>query len=255
MKQFPVLVGFGLAGLILVFAGCVQQVGREGTSTPVVPLPTSAPTSTFTPVPTLASTPAPSETPTPTSTTAPSPTVDRTPVPTEEPVQRLVLNVQAPRDGSTVRTDAVVVYGITAPGALVDVGGVVVPVGPDGRFQAEVSLSPGVNVLQVVTTDTQGNRESSTLNITSLALPPLPFMLLVTEPEDQSVVSKEFVRFSGRTGPEAIASINGVSVSVDELGNFSTVVILEPGPNIIDVVAANSDGSVLSKVIALIYRP
>ena len=249
------IAGLGLAGLVLVFAGCVQQVGREGTPTPAVPLPTSAPTSTFTPVPTPASTPAPSEIPTPTSTTAPPPTEARTPVPTEEPVQQLVLDVQAPRDGSTVRTDAVVVYGVTAPGALVDVGGVVVPVGPDGRFQAEVALSPGLNVLQVVTTDTLGNQKSSTLNITSLALPPLPFMLLITEPEDQSVVADALVRFSGRTGPEAIASINGVSVSVDELGNFSTVVILEPGPNIIDVVAANSDGSVLSKVIALIYRP
>ena len=33
------------------------------------------------------------------------------------------------------------------------------------------------------------------------------------------------------------------------------VITLEPGPNIIDVVATNNDGQVLSTVIALIYRP
>ena len=79
-------------------------------------------------------------------------------------------------------------------------------------------------------------------------------MLLVTEPQDQSVVSQENIRLSGRTGPEAIASVNGVSVSVDRVGIFSTVITMEPGPNIIDVVATNDDGQVLSAVVAVIYR-
>jgi len=39
------------------------------------------------------------------------------------------------------------------------------------------------------------------------------------------------------------------------VGNFSTLVALEPGPNIIDVVSTNSDGQVMSAVTAVIYRP
>ena len=166
-----------------------------------------------------------------------------------------MLEVRAPRDGSTVRTDAVVVHGVTSPEALVNIQGLPAAVGPDGRFQAEVTLSPGINTIRVVATDSSGNQESQELSITSLALPPLPFLLLITEPEDQSIVSEAVARLSGRTGPEAIVSVNGISIRIDELGFFFTVITLEPGPNIIDVVATNNDGRVLSTVIAIIYRP
>jgi hypothetical protein len=50
-------------------------------------------------------------------------------------------------------------------------------------------------------------------------------------------------------------SVNGVNVPVDVLGIFSTTVRLEPGPNIIEVVATDTDGRVLSSIIALIFRP
>ena len=112
-----------------------------------------------------------------------------------------------------------------------------------------------MNAIEVVATDSQGNQQSSRLTVTSLALPPQPFLLIITEPQDQSIVSEKNLRLSGRTGPEAIASINGVSVTVDALGFFSTMVTLDSGPNIIDVVATNNDGLVLSKVIAVIFRP
>ena len=151
--------------------------------------------------------------------------------------------------------NAVVVHGITTPGASVIIEDLTAVVGEDGRFQEEITLTPGINVIQVVATDSRGNRESKALRVTSLALPPQPFLLFVTEPEDQSILSERSIRLSGRTGPEAITSVNGVSVPVDELGFFSTILTLEPGPNIIDVVATNNDGRVLSTVIAVIYRP
>ena len=266
VKRAPALVTIGLFILLLVVAACVSEVERDGTPTLTAAPPTLTPTPTFTPVPTgtaapATPTPSPSLTvvPTPTRAPSPTPTVTTRPTPTTaptvEPAPSLVLDVRAPQDGSAVRTDAVVVHGVTAPGALVHIGGVATEVANDGRFQAEVPLAPGINTIKIVATDSEGNRESRDLAVTSLALPPQPFLLLVTEPEDQSIVSAEVVRLSGRTGPDAIASVNGVSVSVDELGFFSTTVTLEPGPNIIDVVATDSDGRVLSKVIAVIYRP
>jgi len=252
VKRTPALVTLGLFALLLVVAACVSEVEREETPTPTVPSPTLPPTPAFTPVPTATTaTATPVPIPSPTVTPRPTPTT----APTVEPVPQLVLDVRAPRDGSTVRTNAVVVHGVTSPGALVHIGGVTAEVGNDGRFQAEVALRPGINIIWIVATDSMGNRESRDLAVTSLALPPQPFLLLVTEPEDQSIVSEQLVRLSGRTGPEAIASVNGVSVSVDELGFFSTTVTLEPGPNIIDVVATDTDGRVLSAVIAVIYRP
>jgi hypothetical protein len=158
-------------------------------------------------------------------------------------------------DGSHVRGDAVVVHGVATPGATVAINGQATAVDREGRFSAETRLSPGANAIEVVATDSQGNRKSSRLTVTSLALPPQPFLLVITEPQDQSIILQRNLRLAGRTGPEAIASVNGVSVNVDDLGFFSTIVTLEPGPNIIDVVATNNDGRVLSTVIAVIYRP
>ena len=116
-------------------------------------------------------------------------------------------------------------------------------------------MAPGINLLTIVASDGIGNQKAVQLNVTSLALPPQPFLLLVTEPEDQSIVSDSQIRLSGRTGPDAITSVNGVSVDVDVLGFFSTIITLDPGPNIIDVVATDNDGSILSTIIAVIYRP
>ena len=258
MSRIPALLVYGFIILFLTIAACVTEVEREDATTPPASPTATTPTSTLTPSPTArppTPTPAPPVTPTVplTPITPPAPTA--TTPPTKEPVFQLVLEVLAPRDGSTVRTDAVVVHGVTSAGAQVVVDGFAAFVGPAGRFQVEVPLAPGINTLRVVATDSKGNRESRDLNVTSLALPPLPFLLLVTEPEDQSIVSEAVVRLSGRTGPEAFTSVNGVSVSVDELGFFSTTVTLEPGPNIIDVVATDLDGKVLSTVLALIYRP
>ena len=248
VKQCPVLVGLALSALLLMAAACVSEVDREEAPTPGATSATPVATSTFTPAPpsTVPATPTATETPIPTPVPRPSPTPALRPTPTpaitEEPAPELVLDVRAPADGSAVSTDAVVVHGIATPGALVHIGGVPADVGSDGRFQAEVKLAPGINTIRVVATDSMDNRETNDLNVTSLALPPQPFLLLVTEPEDQSIVSQKVIRLSGRTGPEAISSVNGVSVSVDELGFFSTTVTLEPGPNIIDVVATDTDG-------------
>ena len=152
-------------------------------------------------------------------------------------------------------SDAVVVHGVVSPGAQVTINGNLVSVGQDGGFRGEAALSPGVNDIEVVATDALGNRRTEVLRVTSLALPTLPFLLLITEPVDQSILTSSIVRLSGRTGPEAVLSVNGVSLPVDILGIFSTEVTLEPGPNIIDVVATNNDGQIMSAVIAVIFRP
>jgi hypothetical protein len=168
---------------------------------------------------------------------------------------QLLLDVQGPKDGSTLRTDAAVVHGFATPGATVTVNGQAEKVGGEGRFRAEVSLAPGTNRVEVVATDVTGDREMDILFITYVPPPPQPFFLVVTEPRDQSIVSESPIRLSGRTMPDAVVSVSGVGIPVDDLGAFWTMVTMEPGPNIIDVVATNAEGRVLSTVVALIYRP
>jgi len=77
--------------------------------------------------------------------------------------------------------------------------------------------------------------------------------LEVTEPEDESVVSTSGVTVKGVTTADAVVSVNGTVVDVDEDGKFSTVVSLEEGPNTIEVTASDFEGNEGSKVLTVIY--
>lgn len=162
-----------------------------------------------------------------------------------------MLQVYAPEDGATVPGTAVVVYGQTAPGARVFISGNETEVDSEGGFRADVFLVPADNVVTIMALGQDGVQRTVSRTVTSLAL---PFLLLVTEPENESIVSVGNLPLSGRTGPNAIVSINGRSVPVDRFGYFSSAVQLEEGPNVIDVVATNDDGRTLSSVLAVIYR-
>ena len=285
MKRSGIWLCFLLAGMVMMLTGCFQTVPR----TPVDPvtvaptvrnlvstrIPTATPVvaPTFTPVPEVTSVPEP-PTPTPQTATAtpkptliptkmpvPPPTVlpTVTPPPTQDPVPELLLEVHEPVDGIEVSGDTVVVRGITQSGAAVTINDVPAILEGNGKqgiaFRGYVPLALGEKEIMVVASDNLGNQSTRVLTVKSIAPPPLPFLLVITEPRDLSIVSTGIIRLSGRTGPEAVISVNGVSSPIDLVGNFSTLVALEPGPNIIDVVSTNSDGQVMSAVAAVIYRP
>lgn len=254
---------------VLLSLGCVTPLPRPDSSTatpPVAVTPTPSGTSTAVPTPTFrpVPTPAPSPTPAPTAQATQVPTREPRPIdpthtpsppPTPGPTEDssgLMLQVYAPEDGAVVPGSVVAVYGQTLPGARVFIDGEEAGVDAQGGFRAEVSLAPNENDVAIVAQDETGRRRSVSRTVTSLAL---PFLLLVTEPENESIVSVSVLRLAGRTGPNAIVSINGRSVPVDRFGYFSATVALDEGPNVIDVVATNDDGRTLSTVLAVIYRP
>ena len=248
--------------LLAVMLGCVATVPRPGTAEIPTLVATSPPVAT----PTLFPSPSPEPPATPTPTPAPTPTPEPTETPTRDlppatPAQTPsgtdtpggpILAVYAPEDGAVVPGDSVVVYGQTEPGARVLISGVEAEVDSEGGFRVDVLLEPGENSMEIAAVAGNGERSQVSRRVTSLAL---PFLLLITEPESESVVDSPQLPLSGRTGPNAIVSINGRSVPVDRFGYFSTTMLLVQGPNIIDVVATNDDGETLSQVIAVIYRP
>ena len=238
-KRHPLsrLVLVGALGVLLIVTACAEQILRAPT-----PAPATAQPATATP------TPVPPATPTATAT-PPDPTATPTALPP------LSLDVQGPDDGTIVRASAVVVFGRTAPGATVTAGGVSTIADRDGSFQIEVRLEPGPNRIEVVASDAAGRSLSATRTVTFEVPASGVFFLLVTEPEDQTVVSASMQPVAGRTAPDAIVSVNGVGVEVDEAGDFSTTVTLEQGPNLIEVVGTSPDGRVLSAVLAVIFRP
>ena len=211
-----------------------------------VPRAAAAPTATVAPSPTVVPTPVPTSTPLPTSTPVPTPT----PAVTIEGL----LDVQGPEDNAAVRADSVIVHGYARADATIEVNEEPVEVDDTGRFSQLIDLSPGFNTIVVDAEAPDGASESETLSVISLLLPPQPFFLIVTQPEDQSFTVHPTIPLVGRTTAGTVVTVNGVAVPVDVSGVFSTTITLEPGPNLLEVQGTSVEGEDLNALVAVIYR-
>ena len=210
------------------------------------------PVSRIEPTPITTATPVPTSTPQPTPTPPPT----STPAPTSTPTVVIegLLDIRGPEDRAAVRADSVVVHGYARSDAAVQINGGPVELDDTGRFSQVVDLSPGANTITVNAEAPDGANESAEISVVSLHLPPQPFFLIVTEPEDQSFVTHPIIPLIGRTTAGTAVTIQGVAVPVDISGVFSTTVTLEPGPNIIEVQGTSAEGEELDALVAVIYR-
>ena len=182
------------------------------------------------------------------------------PTPTLKP--EFSLTVTGPTDESIINADKVEVIGITTPGAVVSINGELVDVNEEGNFTMMVVLEEGPNIIEVIASDLEGNEESRTLVIIYVPSPETPpqvsetgFSLTVTEPTDESIINTDKVEVIGITTPGAVVSINGELAEVDGEGNFTIMVVLEEGPNIIEVIASDLEGNEESHTLVIVYVP
>jgi len=172
-------------GIILVAAtGCVESRDRY-TPVPFTPTATSVPvpTATTTVAPTsLPPTPSPTAPPSPTSTPVPAtpiptatpsptvapPTPTAVPIPTSTGTFNLSLDFEGIGNESIVRSDTVLLRGITSADAIVSVNGVILEIQPDGTFELTLALDPGPNIVDVVASDLDGSSINSSLAIISI---------------------------------------------------------------------------------------
>ena len=183
-----------LVGLFLALTGCVESRPRYAIALPtptivvvpvkatplstVLPEPTATPQPLATPVP-LTPTPIPiptiAPTPTPISVSTPVPTIVPT-VETEVPIGSApnsgTFNLSLDFDGigneSVVRSDRVLLHGVTSADATVSVNGVILEVQSDGTFELTLPLEPGPNIVDIVASDLEGNSINSSLAIISI---------------------------------------------------------------------------------------
>jgi hypothetical protein len=238
-----VIVVSGFFGL-LVLSGCVAQIDRfPGVPDPVATI-TAVPSNSPEP-PTLVPTPSPSPTP-------------ETPPPTPTPVLPLFLDVQSPPFGSIIRTPTVSVVGVTLPRVTVRVNATVVRANDEGRFEVEVSLFQGQNIIAIVLTGEDGRQVRDFVMVTYNPPPtptPPPFFLDVDQPGNLTLVRDEPVLVAGRTSAQSRVTVNGVGVGVDDEGRFATLVELAAGNNVIQVLAVSPQGSTRRTTISVIYDP
>jgi uncharacterized protein YfaP (DUF2135 family) len=169
------------------------------------------------------------------------------PVATEE----LSLEINEPADEAVVSVSRITVSGNTAADAVVSINGIVADVDAEGIFNSEINLEAGPNVIEVVASEFQGNEKAAVLTVIYAAALPLT----VIEPGNDSVVTSPTVTVKGITNTDAVVSINGNIVSVDAAGDFSEPVALDPGPNLIEVLASDFYGNSASVLITVIYNP
>ncbi|MEA3327402.1 MAG: hypothetical protein U9R53_08870 [Chloroflexota bacterium] len=72
-------------------------------------------------------------------------------------------------------------------------------------------------------------------------------------PKDGDIVTQEVIDVSGQAPAETVISLNDYIFLVTEEGSFSIPVILDEGPNIIELVASNIDGDELALVLTIVY--
>ena len=83
----------------------------------------------------------------------------------------------------------------------------------------------------------------------------LGLFLQVTGVDSESVVRNNTVTISGVTSPDAVLSINGILVPINEEGEFEVTLSLDSGANLIEVIASDFEGNEESAVLAIVSIP
>jgi len=79
------------------------------------------------------------------------------------------------------------------------------------------------------------------------------FILNIIEPADNSVVEARELEIKGHTIPGATVSINGDLTVADSDGLFGITIILEEGPNIIEIIASDDEGNEARTSLAVAF--
>jgi hypothetical protein len=77
----------------------------------------------------------------------------------------------------------------------------------------------------------------------------------VLSPIDNTIVSTQEIPVSGLASPNAVVSINGTLIDIDVDGTFTTTLLLDEGPNLIEVLATNLAGEEEYQPLLVIYIP
>lgn len=79
--------------------------------------------------------------------------------------------------------------------------------------------------------------------------------LQVISPLDEAVVNLPQAEVIGLAPPGAVVSVNDEIILVDVNGQFNATVVLEEGPNLIEIIASNASGEETSLLLTVIYEP
>ncbi len=147
--------------------------------------------------------------------------------------------------GGAIRTEAtpVVTRGATAPAAAATV-----TASATRRASGAPTAAPTASLPQ----GTKAPLAAATPTRPAVAT---AFVLKVFDPADESVVNRALLVVRGQTAVGAVVSVNATLATVDATGAFSAPITLEEGANLIEVVASDYAGNVLTQEILVVFEP
>lgn len=113
-----------------------------------------------------------------------------------------------------------------------------------------ISATPPVPQEVIPTTVTQPTSTVVTAPDTSGAL-----WLRVLSPPDEAVVNTPQVDIVGSAPAGAVLSVNDDILLVGDDQHFKTTISLDEGPNLIEIIASDDNGSETSIILAVTYEP
>lgn len=143
-------------------------------------------------------------------------------------------------NNSFVSNTLVSVKGTVPPDVSVTVNGRQALVDERGGFALDIVLDEGENRLEIVARDVVGNETRNERLVTLRSQGPT---INLTSVPDGLTVRDPSLRVSGQVEPGATLQVNGNSVPVDANGNFSTLIALQGGNNLLTVTATDIAGN------------
>lgn len=141
---------------------------------------------------------------------------------------------------SFVSNTLVSVKGTVPPDVIVTVNGREATVDQQGIFALDIVLDEGENRLEIVARDEVGNETRSERLVTLRSQGPT---INLTSVPDGLTVRDPSLRVSGQVEPGSTLQVNGDTVPVDANGNFSTLIVLQGGNNLLSITATDIAGN------------
>jgi hypothetical protein len=94
-----------------------------------------------------------------------------------------------------------------------------------------------------------------TLAVATTPTPSSLFVITVDSPREGETVRATPLTVRGQTTPGAVVSANDVVAIADAGGRFSLTVPLDPGPNVLEIIASKTTGEQVFAILTILYQP
>ncbi|MFQ5870964.1 MAG: S8 family serine peptidase [Candidatus Geothermarchaeales archaeon] len=158
------------------------------------------------------------------------------------------LTVTSPAEGLVTASDSLTISGETEPGSAVTVAAQAVHVDSQGTFSAIVTLSPGINSIEIISTDPAGNSVTTTRIVTFDTVAP---SISQVRSSAGLVTNEESTIISGSVDEEVSLIVAGTPAIVHADGTFDVSVTLVEGANTISVVATDLAGNAATQTLTV----